>query len=478
MKYKSQFSLLFSLLLVSCSTLQQQKTYNVRFEANGGTAVQDLTVSENSLLTIPETSKEGHTLEGWYTSINNGVTYIDQWNFFTDRVNFDLTLYAEWIINTYVINFETNGGSSVDSISGEFNSTFEFPTTNKLGYTFAGWYLENTFENVFTSNIIPSRNITLYANWNVGLFTISFETYGGETIVPITQEYGSLLTLPVPIKFENTFYAWYLDDEFLYIFENDGTMPGLNITLYAKWIPNQYEITFFSNGGNNIGILTFDYDALLNLPTPIKSGYLFLDWYTDIGLQNRFNLLKMPNYNFDLYAKYQLSVIDTNLYSLVGNFQYWNIDDQDAVMSRIPDSNVFTITLDMFFNDEWKIVINQNWAAGQVSPTTPGVSIQEESIFISDFVNVGGSYINAKEDGLSGYNFNVLRDGNYTIEFRSKPALDRILNITRNGEVENPKNEQITLKVWGPSQEQQFLTDVTESFKLLYPNINMVLITV
>ena len=30
-----------------------------------------------------------------------------------------------------------------------------------------------------------------------------------------------------------------------------------------------------------------------------------------------------------------------------------------------------------------------------------------------------------------------------------------------------------TLKVWGPSQEQQFLTDVTESFKLLYPSINL-----
>jgi arabinogalactan oligomer / maltooligosaccharide transport system substrate-binding protein len=30
-----------------------------------------------------------------------------------------------------------------------------------------------------------------------------------------------------------------------------------------------------------------------------------------------------------------------------------------------------------------------------------------------------------------------------------------------------------TLKVWGPSQEQQFLTDVTQSFKQLYPNITI-----
>jgi arabinogalactan oligomer / maltooligosaccharide transport system substrate-binding protein len=44
-----------------------------------------------------------------------------------------------------------------------------------------------------------------------------------------------------------------------------------------------------------------------------------------------------------------------------------------------------------------------------------------------------------------------------------------------SGSSTEPSSEKptSTLRVWGPSQEQQYLTDVTESFKLLYPSINI-----
>ena len=44
-----------------------------------------------------------------------------------------------------------------------------------------------------------------------------------------------------------------------------------------------------------------------------------------------------------------------------------------------------------------------------------------------------------------------------------------------SGSSTEPSSEKptFTLRVWGPSQEQQYLTDVTESFKLLYPSINI-----
>ena len=42
-----------------------------------------------------------------------------------------------------------------------------------------------------------------------------------------------------------------------------------------------------------------------------------------------------------------------------------------------------------------------------------------------------------------------------------------------SGSSTEPSSEKptFTLRVWGPSQEQQYLTDVTESFKLLYPSL-------
>lgn len=52
-------------------------------------------------------------------------------------------------------------------------------------------------------------------------------------------------------------------------------------TLYANWIPNKYTISFDSNGGSACSAITVTYDAAIGtLPTPSRSGYYFMGWYT------------------------------------------------------------------------------------------------------------------------------------------------------------------------------------------------------
>lgn len=70
--------------------------FTVTFEANGGTIVADAVVNQNGLI-MPPTSTNGiYQLEGWFTSNDNGVTLLDAWDFNSDLVNSDLTLYAKW----------------------------------------------------------------------------------------------------------------------------------------------------------------------------------------------------------------------------------------------------------------------------------------------------------------------------------------------------------------------------------------------
>ena len=47
-------------------------------------------------------TKEGHTFDGWYLSVNEGVTLTDPWTF-SQPVNEHLNLYAKWLINRYSI---------------------------------------------------------------------------------------------------------------------------------------------------------------------------------------------------------------------------------------------------------------------------------------------------------------------------------------------------------------------------------------
>ena len=77
--------------LVSCG--EQTETYTVTFETNGGTPVESVEVAKNSRIPIPTApKKENAIFEGWFKDVQLNV----RWNFNTDLVIEDTTLYAKW----------------------------------------------------------------------------------------------------------------------------------------------------------------------------------------------------------------------------------------------------------------------------------------------------------------------------------------------------------------------------------------------
>jgi uncharacterized repeat protein (TIGR02543 family) len=81
----------------------------------------------------------------------------------------NLIVYAKWTVNQYTITFNSNGGTSVNTITQDFNTPLTQPSNpTRLGYSFLGWYADNnTFNNAYTfSASMPSESTTLYAKWN------------------------------------------------------------------------------------------------------------------------------------------------------------------------------------------------------------------------------------------------------------------------------------------------------------------------
>ena len=66
----------------SSTTITTEELLVVDFNSMGGSEVVAISVTEGSTISIPEVFKEGYTLEGWYTSVNNGVTYDENGLFF------------------------------------------------------------------------------------------------------------------------------------------------------------------------------------------------------------------------------------------------------------------------------------------------------------------------------------------------------------------------------------------------------------
>ena len=67
----------------------------------------------------------------------------------------------------YTVTFDTNGGSTVDKMTIEENSSITEPTApTKEGYTFDGWYTDKELSSKYDFAKKVSGNITLYAKWN------------------------------------------------------------------------------------------------------------------------------------------------------------------------------------------------------------------------------------------------------------------------------------------------------------------------
>ncbi len=66
-------------------------TVTVKFNANGGTVVNSVTVKRGEKITAPETTRDGYTFAGWYTDIS--LTKLFD---FDTALTSNITLYAKW----------------------------------------------------------------------------------------------------------------------------------------------------------------------------------------------------------------------------------------------------------------------------------------------------------------------------------------------------------------------------------------------
>ena len=155
---------------------------------NEGTKTTE-TFAKGGNLTAPTTqTKEGYRFDGWYYD-NNGSEA--KWNFDTDTVTRAMTLKAKWV-QTYTVTFETSGGSAVGPVTVDAGSTVTKPADpTKSGYTFGGWYTENTYENPYDFHAAVTGSLTLYAKWNAIVY--SDPTYA---VSAPTAENGKIAVSP------------------------------------------------------------------------------------------------------------------------------------------------------------------------------------------------------------------------------------------------------------------------------------------
>ncbi len=134
------------------------------FTADGTTFAQPQTIDRGGKFTEPAApSKENHTFAGWY----NGD---EKFDFDADTTNAPnvLELVAKWDINQYTVKFVSDYGSFADQTieHGKPIDTDKLTIPEVEGYTFDGWYTDNThYSTKFDFSTPIKSNTTVYAKW-------------------------------------------------------------------------------------------------------------------------------------------------------------------------------------------------------------------------------------------------------------------------------------------------------------------------
>ena len=268
-------------------------TYRIVFDRNADDATgdmpsMDMTYASAKNLTANSYSRNGYTWNGWNTQANgSGTPYRNRQsvsNLMTAD-NGSITLYAQWIPNTYTIKFvDGHDGTAIKSVQLEYGSAITAPNAPEhAGYTATGW-------DKTPGNVTGDETFTM--SYRANTYTIRFDKNNQAATGSMSDQqmaYGTAKKLNRN-AFSYTGRTWigwttksdgsgksYKDEESV---SNLTEVDGETVTLYAQWSTNAYTVRFIDGHDNSvIKTQQVDYGKSATAPDkPVHKGYTASEW--------------------------------------------------------------------------------------------------------------------------------------------------------------------------------------------------------
>jgi len=355
--------------------------YQVSYNSDGGTTPPTSFTKQigQSYAIGNAPSKPGHDFLGWKTGstiVGTGATIV--------MGSSDVSYTAQWAAQIYTISYDWNGGrgTAVSDVNYTFGTTaISLPLVGdrvKDGYTFAGWS-ESTNGSLLGATYTPSQTRTLYALWNIGNFTVTYNLSGGSLAnTSVAVQNGSSTVLPLPTRANFVFDGWHSATTGGSSIGSNGASftPNASQTVYARWIQ--------------------------------ASLYGITDWLTRIGsvttVDNVGNTFSGANSNSSVAVSVPANALPAGTtinFDMVGN--------SSRARGLLP-------------NVSYLISIAVSWIAGDgtVPNTASGQSI---SVTISNATIKTGATAYAIVNNVSTVLGTATQDGTITIELTSDPEV-------------------------------------------------------
>ena len=273
----------------------EAKDITVTFDANEGECDEDtITEKYGETITLPEVSREGYELLGWYNGIENVGMPGDEYVLPTE----DVTLVAKWKGEKHAIIFVDTDKTEIGRVEAETDAPVVVPeelaAPTKEGYEFAGWDSE-------IPQTMPAEDVTITATWNE-LYDVVYKNEDGSVFESFVDAgiAGDELPVPegTPSKPGHYFDGWVDANG-----ETVTTIPEGNLELYPKFEANPTYTITYKDGEDVVNTVSYEEgEEIAEYTLGDKDGYTFDGWEPALPET-------MPAEDLEVTAKW---VINTN----------------------------------------------------------------------------------------------------------------------------------------------------------------------
>lgn len=193
-----------------------------------------------------------------------------------------IRLHWDELNDGYCMAFQSNGGTYIDSICGEYNEVITVPQDPvRQGYIFKGWYRDEECTIPYTiPSKIPNEDLLLFAKWeeaDVDYTVINYlegtnGVYEVETSVKKQDKTGKTVTcVPQDIT------GYITPAAYSQVIKADGS------TVFEFYYAREEYQIIFKTEGEIISDGVFKYGSMMPTPAAYRPGYDFAGWTSATG---------------------------------------------------------------------------------------------------------------------------------------------------------------------------------------------------
>ena len=217
-----------------------------------GETIDILSVNYGDSLTPPAPPEhEGYHFVGWDEEL--------------DCITEELTVYADYEINTYLVEFYGYEDAYLGHVYVNHGSAASAPEPPEVtGYHFVEW---DTDISCVTGDLVVT------AIYEINTYLVEFYGFDGEFLCEVEVEYGSAAPAPEPPEVTGYhFVEWDEDISFIWI----------DMCVNAVYEINTYTVTFLDWDGTEISTQEVEHGSAATAPAdPEREGYTFTGWDVD-----------------------------------------------------------------------------------------------------------------------------------------------------------------------------------------------------